>query len=79
MFFPYSRAIHAVIVPSQDFAHLWLGQWTLLSDWGRMPWSFMWEDNALRDSDWRTIDEYEACLGLRGQSFKAEARLPELQ
>lgn len=78
MVFPYSRAIQAVMVPSQDFAHLWLGQWTLLSGWGRMPWTFVWEDDAITDSGRRALEEYERCLQFRGQSFTSEEDLPEL-
>jgi hypothetical protein len=79
MVFPYSGVIQAVMVPSHDFAHVWLGQWTLLSGLGRMPWGFVWERDALVDSNWRALDPYERCLQLRGQSFTSEARLSNLR
>jgi len=79
MVFPFSGAVQAVMVPSHDFAHLWLGQWTLLSELGRMPRIFVWERNALTVSNWGALESYASRLQLRGQSFMSEPRLSALQ
>ncbi|MFE4801037.1 hypothetical protein ACFRFL_40130 [Streptomyces sp. NPDC056708] len=72
MFFPYSQLIQAVMVPNRQFAHLWLGQWTLLSQWGRAPGQFAWEQKALISGaqDVATVTSYESYLQLRGHAVE---------
>ncbi|MFI7521351.1 IS21 family transposase [Micromonospora globbae] len=48
----YSRWLSAVMIPSRQSPDLLVGQWTLISGWGRVPKALVW-DNESAIGQWR--------------------------
>ncbi|MDG4805145.1 IS21 family transposase, partial [Micromonospora sp. WMMD1120] len=63
----YSRWLTAVMIPSRQSADLLVGHWTLISGWGRVPRTLVW-DNESAVGQWRAGRPQltEAMNGFRG-------------
>ena len=68
----YSRWLSALMIPSRQSADLLVGQWALISGWGRVPKALVW-DNESAVGQWRAgrpqlteaMNAFRGTLGIR--------------